>query len=480
MKQKKRTKIVCTIGPSSGDLNVLKKMMKAGMNVARFNFSHGVYEKHAEMIKNLRQAAEETGEPVAILQDLQGPKIRVGELPDSGVILEQGTHIVLSTEERVELPKIGLTYQNLHNDVRPGARLLLDDGLIEMKVISILGKDITCEVVTGGVLYSHKGLNLPTVSLSIPAITAKDQEDLRFGVAQDVDWVALSFVRTAKEIYDLRELIKKLEEDLGGQNESRAPIRVVAKIEKHEAIKNIDEIIEAADGIMIARGDLGIEMPAEEVPILQKVIIDKCREKAKPVIVATQMLDSMVRNPRPTRAEVSDVANAVIDHADAVMLSAESATGKYPVETVETMSRIIHETEKSRFDDVAMVDQPVHAEVNEAILEVANFLARGIDAKLILVASFSAEDARLVSRYRPEMPILVAASEARVLRQLNLCWGVRAFLLLGCAAEELIDRSVNFLKKNKWVKTGDKIIVVAGEFIAPKKGKSFVEVKEIY
>jgi pyruvate kinase len=480
MRQKKRTKIVCTIGPASWERPILKKMISEGMNVARLNFSHGEHEKHAEIIQMIRSLSTEVDQPIAILQDLQGPKIRVGDLPEEGVELVPGESVVFSTADDVQLPKIGLTYKGLHDDVTPGDRMLLDDGLMDVKVKTVQGNEIECEVVTGGKLTSHKGLNLPTASLGIPAITEKDKEDLEFGVSQRIDWVALSFVRNAKEIYDLRYMIKDFTAKLPEEMRNLPPIRIVAKIEKHEAVKNIDEIIEAADGIMVARGDLGIEMPAEEVPLIQKAIIDKCREQAKPVIVATQMMDSMIRNPRPTRAEVSDVANAVIDHTDAVMLSGESATGKYPVETVETMTRVVSETEKSRFDDVEATGEFAHQDTERSLSEVANLLARNVDAKLILVASLSGDTGRVVSRYRPEMPILVAVSETRVLHQLNLSWGVRPFTLPVCrTVEELVDRSVGYLKKNKWVKDGDKIIVVAGEPVGVSGGVNLVEIREI-
>lgn len=448
--------------------------------MARLNFSHGKHENHAEMIQAIRRVSEETNEPIAILQDLQGPKIRVGELPATGVVLKTGESVVFSTKKNAVLPKIGLTYGALHNDVQPGDRLLLDDGLLEVKVVSVVGLDIQCEVVTGGILFSHKGLNLPTATLSIPAITEKDKEDLRFGVLHGVDWVALSFVRNAQEIRDLRGLIESFEKEFIEKSKYHSPIQIIAKIEKHEAVKNIDEIIEAADGIMIARGDLGIEMPAEEVPLIQKVVIDKCRKKAKPVIVATQMLDSMIRNPRPTRAEVSDVANAVIDHTDAVMLSGESATGKFPVETVETMSRIIHETEKSHFDDVTTSDQFRYEDSGSALSDIANFLTHDNKAKLILIASIFSGAGRIVSCYRPERPIFAPAPDDRVLRQLNLSWGIQPFMLPKCSStEELIDQSVSFLKKTKWIKSGDKIIVIASEPTDISGKINSVEIREV-
>ncbi len=481
MRQTKRTKIVCTIGPASNQPETLKEMVRVGMNVARLNFSHGSHEEHAELIKKLRILSNDTGEPVAILQDLQGPKIRVGKLPAEGVKLVAKAEVVLSTDPGAALPLIPVGYEKLHEDVKTGDRLLLDDGLMDLTVQKVAGREITCQVVTGGTLTSHKGINLPTATLSIPAITEKDRDDARFGVENNVDWIALSFVRSAKEVYDLRYLIKEHQSKLGAGYAYLQPIRIVAKIEKHEAVRNIDEIIEAADGIMVARGDLGIEMPAEEVPLIQKRIIDKCRSAAKPVIVATQMLDSMIRNPRPTRAEVSDVANAVIDHTDAVMLSGETASGKYPVETVETMARIVRETEASKYDNTDDERRgSLPADIEEAVSGVANILARDTRAKLVLVASLSGDTGRVVSRYRPELPIVVSTDSERVRHQLNLSWGVMPFILPRCnTVEELVDRSIGYLKRDKMVKKGDTIIVVAGEPVGSSGGVNLVEIKTI-
>ncbi|MDD5251683.1 MAG: pyruvate kinase [Patescibacteria group bacterium] len=481
MRQNKRTKIVCTIGPASNRPEVLADMVKAGMNVARLNFSHGTHEEHAAMIRDLRVLSSKTKEPVAILQDLQGPKVRVGKLPAEGVELESKATVVLSTDPAAALPKIPVGYANLHADVKIGDRLLLDDGLMDVRVAAVDGRDISCEVVTGGILKSNKGINVPTATLSIPAVTEKDVADVKFGVEQRVDWVALSFVRTAKEVYDLRYLIKQHETELGSAYAYGSPIRIVAKIEKHEAVRNIDEIVEAADGIMVARGDLGIEMPAEEVPLIQKMIIDKCRAASKPVIVATQMLDSMIRNPRPTRAEVSDVANAVIDHTDAVMLSGETAGGQYPVESVETMARIVRETEASKYDNTDNSELPGYGrDTEQALSNVATILARDSRAKLILVASLSGGTGRVVSRYRPELPILVATDNERVRHQLNLSWGVLPFILPRCnTVEELVDRSVGWLKREKMVKTDDTLIIVAGEPVGTSGGVNLVEIRHV-
>ncbi len=479
MRLQKFTKIVCTVGPASNTPELLEKLIAAGMNVARLNFSHGTHEQHAEMIAMLRVLATKTGEPLAILQDLQGPKVRVGELPKEGVMFVKDEEVVFSTDPAAILPKISVTHDGLHQDVKPGDAVLLDDGLLEVRVTKVEGRDIFCCVVNGGSLTSHKGFNLPTASLSIPAITEKDAEDVKFGVAQGVDLVALSFVRNAKDIEDLRAMIVRDAADTGILQPK--PIKIIAKIEKHEAIKNIDEIIAVVDGIMVARGDLGVETPAEDVPLLQKMLIAKCLAAAKPVIVATQMLDSMIRNPRPTRAEVSDIANAVIDHTDAVMLSGETASGKFPVESVEMMARVIKETEASAFDDMAIPAHPHDGASSEkAVSETAVILAKDAGAKAILCASLSGDLARSVSRHRPELPILVATENERVCHQLNLTWGVRAFMIPPCASiAELAFTSIECIKKEGWAKTGDKIIFVAGDPVGVSGGANLVEVREI-
>ena len=475
----KRTKIVCTIGPVSEKPTILKKMIKAGMNVARLNFSHGTHAWHGKVIKIIRKISEELGQPVGIIADLQGPRIRVGELAASGVKLTPKEKITLTTNPKKEKNKIPVTYANLHKDLSSGDRILLDEGLLELKVLKILGRDIFCEVVVGGVLTSHKGINLPDSSVSLPPLTEKDKEDLEFAVGEGVDWVALSFVSRASEIYDLRYLIRGLEKKL--KLPKNSPVKIIAKIEKHEAVKNFDEILEAVDGIMIARGDLGIETPAEDVPLWQKKIIDKCLAVAKPVIVATQMLDSMIRKPRPTRAEVSDVANAVIDHTDAIMLSGETASGAYPLEAVETMAKIVSETEKSTYDDLVMVGIVKNIKnIDDAVSQVAKILSKTVEAKAILAASLSGYAGRIVARYRPELPILVTTDNIRVQQQLTLSWGVIPFVLPSCrSVEELVDRSLGYIKKNKFVAGGDKIIIVAGEPVGRSGNINLIEIKEI-
>ncbi len=476
----KHTKIVCTLGPASNTPAKVTAMIKAGMNVARLNFSHGTYAEHQKMLDMVRAQAAKLDVPVAILQDLQGPKIRVGELPKEGVTLKAGTEVVFTTRPKPAKGMIPVTYDKLHEDVQPGQKLLLADGLLDASVIKVEGRDVYALVGTGGVLTSHKGLNLPETTVSASAMSEKDIEDAKFGVKAGVDMVALSFVRTAKEVLDLRYLIKSEEKKLGKEYTQRPPVRIIAKIEKREAVERIDEILDAADGIMVARGDLGIEMPAEEVPIIQKKLIEKALEKAKPVIVATQMLESMIQNPRPTRAEVSDVANAVLDHTDAVMLSAESAAGKYPVEAVETMARIVMRAEKSKFDDMPPMVIRAYATEEEAMSSMAGILARSTRAKLILVASLSGTAGRIVSRFRPEIPIYVSTNQERVCRQLAVSWGVMPFVMPTCQTiEELIERSILYLKKSNHAKTGDTMIVIAGEPVGISGHINFIELRTL-
>ncbi len=474
----KQTKIVCTLGPASEDEVTIGHMVKAGMNVARLNFSHGTFETHEETIKAIRAVEEKTGEPIAILQDLQGPKIRVGDMGD-GVELAEGSEAIFSTNPD-DTDAINIGYEHLHEYVKVGEIMLLDDGKMQATIKKIEGQKITAHVDVGGTVLSHKGINLPQSNLStMTVLTEQDKKNARFGIEHGVDMIAMSFVMKPEDIIDLRYVIKEVEQELDMKNTE--PIRIVAKIERGEAVERIEEIIDVADGIMVARGDLGIEIPAEEVPITQKKLVDVALENAKPVIVATQMLDSMQHNPRPTRAEVSDVANAVIDHTDAVMLSNETATGKYPVETVTMMAKIIRETEKSKYDNVVWREpHDKFHKIDDTISSLSTVLAAEVEAKLILAASLSGDTGRLISRYRPEFPIVVATGTARVQRQLNLSWGVHPFILVPCnTIEELVERSVLELKKGKYVEEGDKIIVVAGEPVGHAGHVNLLEVREV-
>lgn len=477
---KKRTKIVCTLGPASDSQKVIGSMIKAGMNVARLNFSHGTYEHHQSIMQHVRAQGEAQDAPIAIMQDLQGPKIRVGNVPKEGIELSIGSMITFDTsQEGYQNDVIPVGYQSLHEHVSVGDRLLLDDGKIETKIVRLSGTLISAEVIVGGTLLSHKGINAPDSGLTISALTEKDKQDARFGVEHDVDYIALSFVTNAKDVLDLRFLIKEYEKELGKKPEQ--PIRIIAKIERKEAVENIEEIMDVADGIMIARGDLGIEMPAADVPLIQKKLIDLALASAKPVIVATQMLDSMQHIPRPTRAEVSDVSNAVIDHTDAVMLSNETATGEYPVEAVQTMTDIIKETEDSAYDDLHMQDD-VRGEsaVDEVMTQLARILAEEVGASLILAASYSGDTARLISRHRPELPIIVATRTERARHQMNLSWGVAPFVLQPCRTiEELVERAMVHLKQHKLAKKGEKIIVVSGEPVGQSGQVNLLEVREV-
>jgi pyruvate kinase len=477
---KKRTKIVCTLGPASEDVDSIHDMIQAGMNVARLNFSHGNYDNHEMLITRVRENSKKLEQPVAILQDLQGPKIRVGNLPKEGVVLKIGQMVTFDTsQEGYQNDVIPVDYEELHSLISVGDRLLLDDGKIEAKIVRISGTLMSAEVIVGGVLFSHKGINAPDSGLTISSLTEKDKRDAKFGVEHDVDFMALSFVTGAKDILDLRYLIKEYEKELGKTHDQ--PIRIIAKIERKEAVENIEEIMDVVDGIMIARGDLGIEMPAADVPLIQKKLIDQALAAAKPVIVATQMLDSMQHIPRPTRAEVSDVSNAVIDHTDAVMLSNETATGEYPVETVKTMSEIIVKTEKSSYDDLHIQDE-VRGEsaVDEVMTQLARLLAEEVGASVILAASFSGDTARLISRHRPELPIIVATRTERARRQMNLSWGVIPFVLQPCRTiEELVDRSIVYLKQEQLVKKGEKLIIVSGEPVGQSGQVNLLEVREV-
>lgn len=475
----KFTKIGATIGPSSEDGVILEKLIKAGMNFARLNFAHGTYDWHEKTIKKIRGASKKTGEPVAILQDLQGPRIRIGDLPAAGVLVKVGGHVVLDTAiSSYEGKSLPVDQPDLHSYLKAGERIFIDDGRIELGVLKVEGTEVKTVVKEGGTILSHKGINLPDSRLKIPALSEKDRNDLRFGVKNGIDMVGLSFVSTANDIIDTRFLIEKIikEEKI----EQKEKILIIAKIERHEAVENIDEIISAADGIMVARGDLGLELPLEDVPLIQKKIIDQARSLAKPVIVATQLLDSMRESYRPTRAEVSDVANAVIDHADALLLTNETAAGKFPVGTVETMAKIILATEKSTYDDTPTPPIQKKTSTVRAVSELSRLLAEEVGAKFILAASQTGETGRLISHVRPNLPIFVATTEEIVWRQLNLSWGVRPFILPYCTSlEEFVVRSIAYLKKGKHAKDADKMIVLAGEPMNQAGNVNLVEVREI-
>ncbi|MCX6745363.1 MAG: pyruvate kinase [Candidatus Parcubacteria bacterium] len=479
----KRTKIVCTLGPSSNNEKILTQLIRAGMNVARLNFSHGTYPEHAKVINLIRKLSKKFDQPITILQDLQGPRIRLGNLPEKGIVLKLNDKVILTTVSKAKYSikpiKLPVTYNQLHKDLKAGQKILISDGLIKLKVEKVKGQEIECQVIDAGTVFSHKGMNFPETILTIPTITAKDKKDLEFGIKAGVDMVALSFVRTAEDVLSLKKMIKKLE--LKYQGKKALPTQVIVKMEKPEAVKNFSKILEVTDGVMVARGDLGIEMPAADVPLVQKMMIEKCLLKVKPIIVATQMLDSMIRNPRPTRAEVSDVANAVIDHTDAIMLSGETAEGKYPVESVKTMAQIAVRTEESKYDDFEfrkIFKEKLH--IDDAISSSANLLAKDLKVKAILVASISGYTGRIVSRYRPELPIFVTTNNEKVRRQLNLSWGVIPFVLPKCKTiEHLVNQALVHIKNKKYVKAGDKVIIIAGFPLGKSGNVNWIKIQEI-
>ncbi len=433
--------------------------MRSGMNVCRLNFSHGTYENHALLIANIRAAAKKVGHTVAILGDLQGPRIRVGELPKEGVELVKGKSVILTTQItsyqlRVTSPRIPVTYAKMHQDLRKGDHILINDGNFELVVEKITGRDMHCTVLLGGLLTSHKGINVPKRTLSIPALTAKDKSDVKFLVKQGVDFIALSFVKSADDVKALRRLLPSW-------------MQIVVKIEKHEAIKNFKAILAATDAVMVARGDLGLEMPTEDIPVLQRQIIDQCLAAAKPVIVATQMLESMKSSPRPTRAEASDVGHAVMDHTDATMLSAESAAGQYPLESVQTMAAIISRTERSIYDNLVVRGPTSNNNdrgENSIIGQVARLLAESSHAKAIVAASRSGLTARILARFRPELPIYVGSDNEHAMRQMVLSWGVEPFLLPTCRSEDQLAQALlKHLVAAKRLKTDNAIVLAVGD-----------------
>ena len=450
-----KTKIITTIGPASQNIDVLRKLYEAGMDVVRLNFSHGSYDQHKETIECIRKTSELVGEPIPILMDLCGPKLRIGEVEDN-VVLKEGDIIFITTKEiKGNKDRISTNYDKLLEDIQPEEFILIDDGLLKLKVLEVNSKEAKCEVIYGGPLKSKKGINLPGVKMSIPSITEKDKRDLEFGLSQGADFVALSFVRSHTDILELRELMNKL-----GYSKP-----IVAKIEKPEAIKDLNAIIRETDMAMVARGDLGVELNTEEVPLLQKLIIERCNYYGRPVITATQMLESMINSPRPTRAEASDVANAVLDGTDAVMLSAETSVGLYPVETVKTMDNIIRKIEEKRkpLKDFTFTLKDENYHLIDGMSKSACQLANDIKASAILVVTRTGRTAKLLSRYRPNTPIIAFTDSIDVIKQLNLVWGVKAEQIHGFADT---DTTLNNIKEHAHklglVRKGDLVIFVAG------------------
>jgi pyruvate kinase len=456
---------------------MLVSLIQSGMDVVRLNFSHGSHEDHLMMLQSVREASKRTGVELTVLQDLQGPKIRIGDLNVPFVELHSGDRLTITTEPIIGGPKrVSTTYANLTNDVQPGDKILLDDGKIHLRVIEVKKNDVDCEVVIGGTLSAHKGINLPGVSVNTPSFTAKDQQDLEFGLKHDVDYVALSFVRTAEDIKGLRKVIVD-------RIEKGRFLPIIAKIEKPQAIANIDHIIAEADGIMIARGDLGVELPPEDVPILQKMIVKKCNQAGKPVIIATQMLESMINNPTPTRAEASDVANAVVDGGDAVMLSGETSVGKYPLEAVQIMDRIVKKVESEHVGEVRVLERS-HRTVEgklDALGRAACVLAEQMNAAAIVVVTRSGQTAKILSRYRPRPGIIAITDRPKILRRLNLYWGIQGVVIdvLADDSDKALQDIQERLVNTGMVMRGEYVVVLAGQPFFARGSTNFIKVEKV-
>ena len=470
----KKTKIVATLGPACSNKSVLKDMIMEGLNVCRLNFSHGSYDDHANSIKMIREINEELGLNVAILADLQGPKIRTNEMENNGVLLEVGNEIKIITDKVLgNAVRFSINYQKLPQDVSPGEKILLDDGKIMLEVITTNGKtEITCNIVQGGVLSSKKGVNFPNTKISLPSLTEKDQLDLDFALDHEVDWIGLSFVRSARDIIELKHRIAA----------RGAKAKVIAKIEKPEALENIDDIINESDGLMVARGDLGVEIPFQNVPLIQKMLISKCVRKAKPVIVATQMMESMINNMTPSRAEVNDVANAVLDGTDAVMLSGETSVGKYPIEVIRTMSNIIKEmeTHDGIYNKEELPERGLERFISDSICFNACRLSQRVEAKAIITMSFSGYTAYKIASQRPNAEIFIFTSNRSILTQLNLLWGVRAFYYNKHISTDHTIADIKYLMKNEgYLKQGDLVINIASIPIEDLGGSNMLKLSYV-
>ncbi len=452
----RKTKIICTLGPSTDKDGVLRELVANGMNVARFNFSHGSHEEHKGRLDNLKAIRAELGKPVAALLDTKGPEIRLKEFKNGVEMLEAGQTFTLTTREVEGTKEIcSITYKDLPQDVHEGGTIMLDDGLIKLRITNVTDTDITCEVLNSGKIKTKKGVNVPGVHLSMPYLSQRDRDDIIFGVQQGFDFIAASFVRTAQDVYDIRNLL----------NEYDSNIRIIAKIENREGVNNIDSILAAADAVMVARGDLGVEIDFTELPGIQKSVIDRSFSFGKPIVTATQMLDSMMVNPRPTRAEISDVANAIYDGTSAIMLSGETAAGAYPVEALKTMSAIAERTENEvHYRDNRLVDASNgQISVSDATAHAACLTAKDVNASAIVTVSESGNTARLLSKYRPAQPIIACVMNEQVQRQLAISWGITPLMMaLAHSTDELIEMSTSLAKENGYLHDGELAVVTAG------------------
>ena len=452
----RKTKIICTLGPSTDKEGVLRELVANGMNVARFNFSHGSHEEHLGRLEKLKSIREELGLPVAALLDTKGPEIRLKDFKNGTEMLDAGQMFTLTTREVEGTKEIcSITYKDLPQDVQPGGTIMLDDGLIKLQIVTVNDTDIVCKVLNNGKIKNKKGVNVPGVHLSMPYMSQRDRDDIIFGAQQGFDFIAASFVRTAQDVYDIRNLLNEYDSD----------IRIIAKIENREGVNNIDSILAAADAVMVARGDLGVEIDFTELPGIQKTIIDRSFSFGKPIVTATQMLDSMIVNPRPTRAEISDVANAIYDGTSAIMLSGETAAGAYPVEALKTMSAIAERTEQENHSRFAPLTESTNGKisVSDATAHAACLTAKDVNAAAIVTVSESGNTARLLSKYRPEQPIIACVMKEQVQRQLALSWGITPLMMsLAHSTDELIEMSTSLAKENGYLHNGELAVVTAG------------------
>jgi pyruvate kinase len=467
-----KTKFVCTLGPSSSNAKVIEKLIRAGMKVARFNFSHSTPEEHYKVIKLVRKVAKRLNKPIAILQDLPGPKLRIGRLKKRAIFLERGKIVTLTIDDlEGDESIISVNYKNLPKEVKKGTLIYLSDGLIKLQVISKDERNVRCRVMNSGELASGKGIAIPKIKLKIPAVTKLDEEYLKFGLNIDVDYIAISFVRSVDDVNVAREIAKRTGKD----------VAIISKIEKGEALKNIDQIIDCSDGIMVARGDLGVDIGVDKIPIAQKEIISKCNQAGKPVIVATQILDSMIHNPTPTRAEVTDIANAILDGADALMLSDETAIGRYPVEALKVLVKVSKRAEETiPYEQIITSRKPLTKAISAVVSHAACQAGIELGIKAIVAPTRSGLTAKRVSRYRPPFPIIALTSNENVMRKLCLVWGIYPFLVKEFESLDLMLKESIIITKNcKVANKGDKVIVVAGDPKGPTGGTDFMKVQII-
>lgn len=470
----KKTKIVCTIGPSSDSYEVLKALVNEGMNVARLNFSHGTHPEHKKRIDTIKKLRDDIDEPIAIMLDTKGPEIRIKTFKDGMIRIDQGQDFTLTSEDvEGDETKVSVTYKDIAKDLKADDRVLIDDGLVEFTVISVDEKNVYMKAVNSGELSDRKGVNLPSVKVNLSTLTEKDIEDLIFGIENDVDFIAASFIRSAKDVLEIRKIL----ESNGGDD-----IKIISKIENLEGVQNIDEIIDVSDGIMVARGDMGVELDEEDIPLVQKDIIRKCNLKGKFVITATQMLDSMIRNPRPTRAEVTDVANAILDGSGAIMLSGETAAGNYPVKSCEMMKKIAVKIEDSLDYKILVDSTNDEHEINitNSIAKATREAALDLDAKVIIAATTSGLTARNISKFKPKSPIIAATTDEKVRRQLAIEWGVYPIrATLASSIDDLFYESINILKNIKFVKEGELVILTAGMPLGKAGSTNIMMVKTV-